>query len=100
MGVSAWCRFEGHGADGAFIEDFTMRALNVRFQGRYIRKDKTAMNTSVDTHTHTHTPTTNTHISTHTHTQRETVQVSVDSILPGSCSSIFIPPAHCSALKM
>lgn len=53
MGVSAWRRFEGHGADGAFIEDLTMRALNMRLQRSYIRKDDTTMNTTECTYKQT-----------------------------------------------
>lgn len=48
MRVSPGGRFEGHGADRAFVEDLTVGALRMRLEGSDISKDHTTVDTSED----------------------------------------------------
>lgn len=43
MGVGARGRLKGHGADGAFIENLTVSALDVRLESSDVRVDHTTV---------------------------------------------------------
>lgn len=46
MRLCSWCRFEGHGAEGAFKEDLTVSALDVGLYSCNISEDHTAVDTA------------------------------------------------------
>lgn len=44
--MCAGCRFESHGANGAFVEDFTVGSLNVRLESSNISEDDATVYTA------------------------------------------------------
>lgn len=46
--LCSWGRFEGHGAEGAFKEDLTVSALDVRLDSCNISEDHTAVDTATE----------------------------------------------------
>lgn len=46
MGMRAWCRLERHWTNGTLVENFTVRALNVRLECSHVGVHHVAVDTA------------------------------------------------------